>query len=167
MNRYLPHVVCFLGFLLGLSLGWCLGFTRPSIKNQEQLIGEYQRVRDAFQLTDKEMAEWGGRLPEFVDSVRRQDEFAALVALGSLRQLETGDLAAAKKTLTKAISIYYRGHKYDGKTNLLARIERSARFSAEISNAIYGPLSRGTNGFDAYERTAAANAELSLPNGSR
>lgn len=167
MNRYLPHVVCCLGFLLGLSLGWCLGFTRPSIKNQERLIGEYQRVRDAFQLTDKEMAEWGGRLPEFFDSARRQDEFAALVALGSLRRLENGDTAAAKEMLTKAISIYYRGHKHDGNTNLLTRIERSARFSVEISNAIYGPLSRGTNGLDAYERKAAASGELSDPNALR
>ena len=140
MTRFVPQVVCMLCLLVGLSVGWYLGYTRPSVKNQRKLLKEYQTVRNAFQLTDKEMATWGGRIPEFFDSVKRQDEMAALMGLSALARLEKGEPESAKNVLEKAISIYYRGHHGDGNSNLLRHITSFAATNASLSNAIYRPL---------------------------
>ena len=91
MNRFLPWLCCFLCLLLGLSAGWWFGYTRPSVKNQRQLLQEYQKVRDAFHATDREMTDFGSGLPEVWESMQRQDEFAATMALAALVKIEAGD----------------------------------------------------------------------------
>jgi recombinational DNA repair ATPase RecF len=110
------------------------------VKNQRKLLAEYQAVRDAFGLTDKQMAEMGEQLPQMREQMMRQDEFAAAIALAAFTKLEQGDIERAKWRLVTTISIYYRGHKHDGDSNLLARIERYAATNAAISNAIYRKL---------------------------
>jgi hypothetical protein len=46
----------------------------------------------------------------------------------------------AKHGLLTTISIYYRAHRLDGNSNLIATIERYASTNAAVSNAIYGKL---------------------------
>jgi hypothetical protein len=145
MNRFLPQVVCGLCLLVGLSVGWYADYTRPSVRGQRKLLKEYQTVRDAFRLTDEDMAKWGGRIPEFFDSVRRQDETAAAMGLAALVRLEKGDTESARNVLQKTISIYYRSHRDDGNTNLLKHITNFAATNASLSNAIYRPLESLTN----------------------
>src|SRR5947209_4881215 len=137
MKRIAQVLIC---LLLGVGLGWYFGYTRPAAENQRKLLKEYQAVRNAFHATDGEMADFGGRLPEFWDAAKRQDEFAAAVALRVIHQLETGDLEGAKKSLATTVSIYYRGHRHDGDTNVIAHIQRYASTNAAISNAIYRRL---------------------------
>jgi hypothetical protein len=139
MKRIIPLLVA---ILLGLSVGWYFGYTRPVAQNQRKLLKEYQSVRDALHATDGEMAHFGGRLPEYWDAVKRQEEFAAGIALGVFFKLEKGNVEGAKSNLATTVAIYYRGHRHDGDTNFLARIERIASTNAAISNAIYRKLER-------------------------
>ncbi len=97
-------------------------------------------MRNGFGLSDKEMAEIGAQLPTLAKQTERSDEFAAAVALSVFKELETGKLDRAKKHLGQTVSAYYRGHRYDGDTNVLAAIERYAATNAAISNAIYRKL---------------------------
>lgn len=106
------------------------------------------------------MAEWGGKLPEFWAAAERQDEFAAGMALNVFGRLERGNIDGARQILARTVSIYYRGHKHDGDSNFLARIEGYAATNAAISNAIYGPLDNGTNLLSVLERWAATNAAM-------
>jgi hypothetical protein len=140
MKRFLPATCFGLCFLLGLSIGWYFGYTRPSVRDQRKLLEEYRTVRDGFRLSDKEMAEIGAQLPNIRKQMERSDEFAAALALGVFKELEAGKVESAKKHLGQTVSIYYRGHRYDGDTNLLAKIERYAVTNAAISNAIYRKL---------------------------
>jgi hypothetical protein len=133
-------ILLIVGLVVGCGIGWYFGYSRPVAENQRKLLAEYQRVRDAFHATDEEMADFGGRLPEFWDAAKRQDEIAAAIALSVFHQLEGGDIDGAKKNLATTVSIYYRGHKYDGNTNVIAHIKRYASTNAAISNAIYRPL---------------------------
>jgi hypothetical protein len=140
MKRYLPQIVCLLCLLLGLSAGWYLGYTRPSVTDQRRILAEYRQMRDAFKLSDQEMAELGAQLPRMREQMERSDEFAAAIALAAFTKLEQGDVERAKWRLTGAISAYYRGHRFDGESNFVARIERFATTNAALSNAIYGKL---------------------------
>jgi hypothetical protein len=137
MKRIIPILV---GILLGLGFGWYFGYTRPVAQNQRKLLKEYQTVRDAFHATDEEMADFGGRLPEFWDMAKRQDEMAAVIALAALVKLEQGDIEKAKWRLQTEISTYYRGHRHDGDSNVLLHITRFAATNAALSNAIYRKL---------------------------
>lgn len=140
MQRLLPAIACSLCLLLGLSVGWYFGYTRPSVKNQRKLLKEYQVVRGAFGLTDKQMAEIGEQLPQIRQQMAREDEMAAAMALGALVKLEQGDIEKAKSRLQTTISIYYRRHHHDGNTNVLRHIMTFAATNAALSNTIYRKL---------------------------
>jgi hypothetical protein len=86
------------------------------------------------------MAEFGSRIPEIEEAVARQDEFVAAMALAAYVKLEQGDMDSAKQRLAGTISIYYRGHRHDGNTDLLGNIERYAITNSALPNAIYGKL---------------------------
>jgi hypothetical protein len=137
----MKRVALFLiGVLVGVGIGWYFGYTRPVAENQRKILKNYQTVRDAFHATDEEMADFGGRLPEFWDAAKRQDEFAAAVALATFRQLEAGDVSRAKKTLANTMGGYYRGHRDDGNTNVLAHIQSLAATNGKVADAIYRKL---------------------------
>ena len=127
--------------LLGMGIGWYLGYTRPNAKNYRKLLDQYHYMRDNFHLTDQEMAEAGPHIHEYFEDVKRQDETAARFGLGSFGLLERGDMEGAKKRLLLAVGSYYRVyHHKGGDTNFLAQIEKVARQSpalaAEISRKI-------------------------------
>jgi hypothetical protein len=140
MTRFLPSVVCVLCLLLGLSVGWYFGFTRPTRRDQEKLLKEYRYVRDNFHMTDAEMADFGEHQAEYLNALKRQDEMAAVIALGALVKIEQGDIATARSRLEKTISIYYRGHRDDGDSNVLRHITTFAATNAALSNTIYRKL---------------------------
>jgi len=129
-----------IAILAGFGLGWYFGHTRPSLQNQRELLRQYQYVRDNFHMTDAEMADFGEHQHEYFDAMMRQDEMAATIALASLGRLNHGNLDGAKHLLETTISIYYRGHRTDGNTNVLNHIEISAATNASLSNAIHRPL---------------------------
>jgi hypothetical protein len=73
--------------------------------------------------------------------MKRQDEMAAIFALGAFTILERGDTERAKTHLLKAVGSYYRVyHDKGGDTNFLAKIEQAAQkypaVAAEISKKI-------------------------------
>lgn len=108
--------------------------------SNHKVLKEYRIVRDNFHMTDAEMADFGEHRMEYLEAMKRQDEFAAAIALRVYHQLESGDLDGAKKNLAATISIYYRGHRLDGNTNVISHIERYASTNAAISNAVYRKL---------------------------
>jgi hypothetical protein len=79
-------------------------------------------------------------MPEYFTAMQRQDEFAAAVALLAFKRLEADDTNRAEWELATTVSAYYRGHRLDGNTNLLARIVSYAATNSAMSNAIYRKL---------------------------
>jgi len=135
MKRAIPLVAC---VLLGIGIGWYFGYTRPVVRHQRELLKEYRDVRDDLHMTDKEMADVGGKLPQVVEDMKRQDELAAVVALGALKLLEKDDVKGAKEALARPIGTYYRlYHAKGGDAKVLSAIEEAAQqypaIAAEIS----------------------------------
>jgi hypothetical protein len=137
MKRIIPPLVC---LFIGFGAGWYFGYTRPAARNQRELIRQYQYVRDNFHMTDAQMVDFGAHQQEYFAAIKREDEMAALIALAALAKLDQGDLDMAKGRLQTAISIYYRGHSFDGDSNLLRHITDYAATNAPLSNAIYRKL---------------------------
>ncbi len=116
------------GTLLGLAVGWYVGYTRPVAIHQRELLQEYNEVRDALHMTDKQMADAGRKIPQFMEDMKRADETVAVVALSAFRSLEEGDVDDAKKSLAWHVGSYYRlYHEKGGDADTLAAIEDAAR----------------------------------------
>jgi hypothetical protein len=137
MKRYLPWIICCLGLLVGVSVGWVFGHTRPELSDQRKLLAEYQRLRDAFGLTDEEMSRIGALLPTLQTQMQRQDEYAAAMALAAFHRLEEGDTNKAKEVLAATIGTYYHTWRDDGgDTNVISRIEKYAAKYQVLASAI-------------------------------
>jgi len=137
MKRILPAIVC---LLVGFGLGWFLCYFGPVASEHRELLTRYRYVRDNFQLTDAEMAQFGRDYKQFGTSMIREDELAAAVSLSALMSLESGKVDAAKTTLLRPVGMYYRlYHKQDGDKTLLDRMSAAAKehpsLAAEISRA--------------------------------
>jgi hypothetical protein len=134
MKRIFPFLIC---ILLGVGIGWYFGYIRPSAENQREILRQYEFVRDGFQMTNQEMAEAGPKIPRFFEDMKRQDELAAIFALGGFRYLDRGDIEGAKTHLLKAVGSYYRVyHNKGGDTNLIAKIEEAALKHPAIAKEI-------------------------------
>lgn len=81
MKGYLPQVVCVLSLLLGLSVGWYFGYTRPSLRMQH-LSDELQ---NGTGMSDEQMVK---AVPEALAALKREDESVALVGLKTLGMLD-------------------------------------------------------------------------------
>src|SRR5690242_82667 len=112
----LPYVTM---FLTAISCAWYAW-------SNHKVLKRYELVKNAFHATDEEMTNFAARLPEIWEGEKRQEEFAAAIALRVLYQLDSGDVAGARHNLATTLSIYYRGHRTDGNTNVIAHIERYA-----------------------------------------
>ena len=137
MKLIITSIVC---LTVGIGVGWYFGYTRPTAKNQRELLKQYQYTRDKFHMTDAEMADWGEHMHEYFVAMQRQDEFAAAIALAAFTNLEATNTERAKWELETTISAYYRGHLHDGNTNLLHKIVSYAATNSALSNAIYRKL---------------------------
>jgi hypothetical protein len=137
MKRILSFSAC---VFIGVGIGWYVGYSRPTAKNQRKLLSEYQFVKDNFHMTDAEMADFGEHHAEYFEAMKRQDEMSAVIALAALVKLNQGDMEKAKWRLETAIAIYYRGHNQDGNSNVLRHITTYASTNVALSNAIYGKL---------------------------
>ncbi|HYG35204.1 MAG TPA: hypothetical protein VEC99_10490, partial [Clostridia bacterium] len=134
MKRIIPLVIC---LFVGGGIGWYFGYTRPTAKNQRELLAQYQYVRDTFRMTDAEMAELGPKIPQFFEDMKRQDEMAAAFAFSTFKILARGDVEGAKTRLLKAVGSYYRlYHGKGGDTNILAKIEEAAQKYPEVATEI-------------------------------
>jgi len=128
--RIIPHVLWLFTAAAFASYAW----------SNHKVLKEYRQVRDTFSMTDADMAEFAAHKGEYFDAMKRQDEMAAVIALAALVKLDNGDLETAKSRLQTAISIYYRGHRLDGDSNILRHITEFASTNAALSNAIYRKL---------------------------
>ena len=108
--------------------------------SNHKLLKEYRVVRENFRMTDAEMADFAAHRQEYFDAMKREDEMAAVIALAALVKLDAGDIEKAKSRLQTAVSIYYRGHRDDGDSNVLRHITEFAATNAALSNAIYRKL---------------------------
>ncbi|MCW5556046.1 MAG: hypothetical protein KIS67_28295 [Verrucomicrobiae bacterium] len=137
----MKRIIVYSAFVVvGIALGWYFGYTRPVGTNQRKLLEQYQTVRDKFQMTDEEMADYGKHYQDYSEATKREDELAAHIALGVLIRLERGDTEKAKRILEATIGTYYRRYGHTGHTNVIASIERHVATNASLSNAIYGEL---------------------------
>jgi hypothetical protein len=107
--------------------------------SNHNVLDNYRIVKEAFHMTDAQMADLGAHYQEYFESLMRQEEFAAAIALRVLHQLDMGDLEGAKANLRTTLSIYYRGHP-DGNTNIIFHIDRYASTNAAVSNAVHRKL---------------------------
>jgi hypothetical protein len=121
-------------------VGWYFGYTRPSVTNQRELLKKYQLEKDNFHVTDADMADFAAHKKEYFEGMKREDEMAAAMAFAALLRLERDDIAKARNVLERTISIYFRGHRHDGDSNILRNIEIFAATNASLSNAIYRKL---------------------------
>jgi hypothetical protein len=137
MNRLILLTV---SLALGIGIGWYFGYTRPSVKNQRELLRQYHYVRDNFRMTDADMAAFADHRQEYFDAIKRTDEFAAALSLASLRRLDYGNINGTRNMLELTISAYYRGHRQDGDSNLIFHIDAYAATNASLSNAIHRKL---------------------------
>lgn len=122
MNRFRPLLVSILCLLLGLSVGWYIGHRRTVAETEQMVREDRETIRDQFHQTE------------------HQDEFAAALASHVFAALEDGSVDKAKHGLLTTISTFYRAHRLDGNTNLIAAIERYASTNTAVSNAIYRKL---------------------------
>ncbi|SRR6266446_1556456 len=139
MSRLLPITCCVLSLVLGVSIGWRFGHV-TLLPEQRKRLEEYRQVKATFGMSEKDMAKLEGYLPQMRKDLARTDEFAAGVALSALTSLERGDAERARKVLSQTISMYYRAHRDDGNTNVLAHINQFAATNAALSNAIHRKL---------------------------
>ena len=139
MKRFSLSAVC---LLLGIAVGWYLGYTRPVTRNQRELLKQYQEAKDALHLTDADVVEFNAHLPDIWDAMKREDWSSAVIGLRGIEILNRGDAEAAKKYLAYWVGSYYRVYHNRGDTNLIERIERAAAtnavIAAEISKSLFG-----------------------------
>ncbi|HEY5909298.1 MAG TPA: hypothetical protein VJA21_01705 [Verrucomicrobiae bacterium] len=131
MKGYLPQIVCGLSLLLGLSIGWYFGYTRPAIR-MHRLDEE---VLKETGMSGKEAAK---AVPEALAAIKREDESTALVSLKAVGMLNRGDIERAEKYLAYWVGSYYRVYQgQGGDSNLLKEIKAVAATNkfveAEIS----------------------------------
>lgn len=136
-RRFLIPIAC---LIVGVGAGWFLGYVQPTATNQRELLQQYRYVRDNFHMTDAEMVDFGEHEKEYFDAMKRQDEMAAAIALGALGRLNHGNIDRTRHVLEQTISIYYRGHRDDGDTNIIRHIEEYAATNASLAHAIYRKL---------------------------
>ena len=134
MKRTVPFVVC---VMLGIGIGWYLGFTRPVAQRQRQLLKEYHEVREDFNMSDEEMIDTGRKFPQYLEDMKRQDEMNAVVALGAFKLLEMDDVEGAKESLAFHVGSYYRLYHSSGRdAQVLSAIEEAAQKYPAISEEI-------------------------------
>ncbi len=131
----MKRAILLLAFMLfGVCIGWYFGYTRPVAK-------QYRIIRDAWHITDYEMAEAGAKiqdnLPQFIEGMKRTDDIATALSLGTIKFLNRGDVRGAKKLLLTPVGAYYRRyHGKGGDPDILARIEEGARQDPDIAAKI-------------------------------
>ncbi len=139
MKHAMIAIAC---LVIGFGLGWFCVY--PVARHQRELLAEYRYVRDNFQLTDAEMAEFGRDYRQFRKDLIRQDELAATVALAALKKLESGDTDAAKAVLLRHVGMYYRlYHDKDGNKTLLDAIEKASQEYPSIATEILRKVEDG------------------------
>ncbi len=127
-------LVALVSVLIGISVGWYFGYTRPVTKG-------YRVLKEALHITDmpdKQLAEAGAQIrdhmPEFMERMKREDDMTAALALGTVKRLELGNAEGAKKLLLPFIGGYYRRyHAKGGDRDTLARIEEAAQQYPDIA----------------------------------
>jgi len=123
--------------VVGIAVGWFLGYTRPVTKG-------YRELKSALHLTDmpdKQMAEAGAQIrdhmPEFIERMKREDDVIAALALGTFKRMEQGDVEGAKKLQLPWIGGYYRRyHAKGGDKDILVSIEEAAQQYPEIATEV-------------------------------
>ena len=128
-------IVLLIVLLFGSCIGWYFGYTRPVAK-------QYRVIRDQmFHMTDKEMAEAGGKVrehfPQFMEGMKRSDDLTAAIALAAFERIDQGNTEGAKKLLLAPVRDYYQ--RYTGKGGdpaILARIEAAAQKNHDLAAAI-------------------------------
>jgi hypothetical protein len=125
-------IIVLLAFLAGLAVGWYFGYTRPVTK-------QYRVLRDTlFHMTDKQMADAGAQIrdhiPEFMERMKRSDDMTTVLALGTYKRLDQGNIDGAKKFLVPWIGGYYRRYHTKGSDEkILASIEEAAQEHPDIA----------------------------------
>ena len=105
--------------------------------HQHKLLKKVHSVRGAFQGPDEHAADFGMKPPEFQDTLKREDDYAADMFLAALVKLEAGDTNTAKSRLIGAINLYYiRWHNNGGDSNVLRWIEKYAAQYPDLGAAI-------------------------------
>jgi hypothetical protein len=128
--------------LLGVGIGWYLGYSRPVVTNQRKLLKEYESLRDDIDLADPALAETIQKLPQdfegqFYDAIKNEDEMLAVVGLATFKDLERGDTSAAKSRMVQLIgSYYFLYHDSGGNPDTLAKIKEAASEYPAIADEI-------------------------------
>jgi hypothetical protein len=113
-------VAAMFGIVIGLAVGWYIGYTRPVV----------QANRDARR---------------YLDSMEHDDRMTALVALAAIRHLEEDRSAKAKELLAQQLGSYYviygppdnpKKRISEDRMHTLRKIEEAARNYPVVQAAI-------------------------------
>ena len=116
--------VLLLVFASGLLCGYWLGLPNSPIVTQDDVLKQYQFVRDKFDFTDAQMETVRLQLPTFMESMNRQDEWATVYALRVIALLDKDDAeGAARFMATVAANYHSRFSDGRGDLDLITRIE--------------------------------------------
>jgi hypothetical protein len=122
---------------VGGLVGSYLEYTCVTAKQHRKLLAEYQYTKDNFQMTDAEMVEFGKKIPQFGEDMKRQEEMAAVHALRAYRLLANGNIEDAKATLLRPIDLYYSlYHEKGGDRDLLDAIATAGKEFPDIAAVI-------------------------------
>ena len=115
MKTLVALVASLVSLLVGVALGWYLGYARPATKANREAIKQFA-IMDA------------------------DDSMAAAIAVRAIPLIQAGESEKAVKGLVRPIGMFYRFHKprvsTEEQSNLLTRIEQLAVTNQVIATEI-------------------------------
>src|SRR3954454_15359363 len=134
MNKKLAAGLAVAGTLIGFGLGWYLGYVRPKLNREYEIMQGYYNVKKTFHMSDSELAEVSKKLPQYFEDEKRQDEMAASHCLRAYRLLAEGNAADARATLLRPVEMYYSlYHDKGGNPDLLSAVEAASKDFPEVA----------------------------------
>jgi hypothetical protein len=134
MKRTITFLIC---IAVGIGIGWYFGYTRPTARNQREVLRQAQYLRDHHHEFDSLIADLDKARAVYRKAAKPYFAESASIALAALKRIDSNDVEGARSMLALPVANYYRGHSNDEDTNLLARIVAFAATDTVLSNAIY------------------------------
>ena len=105
---------CVVCLLIGFSVGWLVGHSRSATPAERKVVSDYRKITREFHISDGDVANMATNLPQLVRDIRRDDDYAALLALGVFERLQTHREQDAEAACAKVIGLYYNKWSTNG-----------------------------------------------------